>query len=48
VHDIAVASAGNVYTAEVNNGRRVQRFVEIKDRHKFLLKGEIKDRHKFL
>jgi DNA-binding beta-propeller fold protein YncE len=27
VHNIAVDSAGNVYTAEVNNGRRVQRFV---------------------
>lgn len=26
VHNIAVDSAGNVYTAEVNNGRRIQKF----------------------
>lgn len=27
VHNVAVDSAGNVYTAEVNNGRRIQKFV---------------------
>lgn len=26
VHNIAVDSAGNIYTAEVNNGRRIQKF----------------------
>lgn len=29
VHNIAADSAGNVYTAEVNNGRRVQKFARV-------------------
>lgn len=29
VHNIAVDSAGNLYTSEVNNGRRIQKFIPV-------------------